>query len=115
MEGEGAPPPSLTAVAAPPDPDLPTSPGRRGGPRRDQVIVGDDLRLDEATFDVAVDDAGGLGRLRSLPNRPGTHFRIARGEEGDEVQQSIGGMDEGRERRLFQTRVFEEDGGLVIR
>src|SRR5437870_11764830 len=86
IEAEESDIPILHDVVASFEPDLPAFPCRRVGSRRDQVIVSDDLRLDEATFDVAVDDAGGLGRLRSLPNRPGAHFRIARGEEGDEVQ-----------------------------
>src|ERR1700731_1984600 len=72
-------------IVAPFEPYLAPFPGRGIGSGRDQVIVGDDLRLDEAALDVAVDDAGGFGRLRSLPDGPGAHLRIARGEEGDEV------------------------------
>src|ERR1700694_3214602 len=61
-------------------------PSRGVGSSRDEVVVGDDLRLDEPTLDVAVDHAGGLGGLRALANRPGPDLWIARGEEGDEVQ-----------------------------
>src|SRR5438128_1138573 len=40
--------------------------------------------------------------------------RAARRKEGDEVQQSIVRVDEGRECRRLQTRVFEEDRGLLV-
>jgi hypothetical protein len=48
--------------------------GGAGGlrrPGRHEVVEGDDLRLDEAALEVAVDDAGGLGRRGALLDRPG--------------------------------------------
>ena len=62
-----------------------------------------------------MDDTGGLGRFGALANRPGPDLWIACREEGDEVQQSIRRVDEGRERRLFQARVFEKHPGLLVR
>src|SRR5438874_11377316 len=83
--------------------------------RRDEVIVGDDLRLDEPALDVAVDDARGLRCPGPLANRPGPHLRIAGGQKGHEVQQAVGGVDERRERRLLQARVLEEYRRLLVR
>ncbi len=114
VEAEEADIAILHDIVAPLEPHLSAFPRRGIGSRGDEVFVGNDLRLDEAAFDIAVDDAGRFRRLRPLADGPGPHFRITRGEEGDEVQQSIGRMDEGRKRRLFQTRVFEEDSSLVI-
>src|ERR1700732_2162173 len=105
----------LHDIVAPLEPHLPALAGRRVRSRCDQVIVGDDLRLDKPTFDVAVDHAGSLGRFRPLSNGPRADLRIAGGEEGDEVEQSVGRVDEGWEGGLFQTRVLEEDRGLVVR
>src|SRR5207247_1898434 len=76
IEAEESDVPIFHDIVASLEPDLPTFPGHRVGSRRDQVIVGDDLRLDEATLDVAVDDAGGLGRLRPpVPATRGSPFR----------------------------------------
>src|SRR5437867_6970570 len=83
IEAEQADIPILDDIVAALEPHLAPLPSRRIGSRRDQIIVGDDLRLDEATFDVAVDHAGGLGRFRSVPDYPGHNLRIARGVEGD--------------------------------
>ena len=105
----------LHHVVAPFEPHLSSFPSRGIGSRRHQVVVGDDLRLDKPTLDIAMDHAGGLGRLRALANRPGPDLWIARREEGDEVQQAIGRVDEGRQGCLLQACVFEEDRGLVVR
>src|ERR1700732_3154615 len=83
----------LHDVVASFEPHLATLPSGGIGARRDEVIVGHDLRFDESTLDVAVDDARGLGRLRALAHRPGTYLRIACRQEGDEVEQAIGGME----------------------
>src|SRR5712691_12233031 len=75
----------LHDIIAPFEPHLSAFPSGGVGSRGDEVIVGNDLRLDEAALDVAVDDTGGLGRLRPLANGPGPHLRIARRQEGNEV------------------------------
>src|SRR3984893_19534771 len=102
-------------VVAPFEPHFAPFPRRSVGSRRDEVVVGHDLRLDEPTLDVAVDHAGGFGGLRALANRPGPDLWIARREEGDEAQQSIRRVNEGGERRLLQTRVVEEYRRLFVR
>src|SRR2546426_7851101 len=68
------------------EPHLTAFPSGGVGPRRDEVIVGDDLRLDEPTLDVAVDDARGFGRPGPLAKRPGPYLRIAGGHKRDKVQ-----------------------------
>src|SRR5207248_233964 len=76
----------LHEIVAPFEPHLSAFPSGGVGSRSDQVIVGDDFRLDEPAFDVAVDHTRCLRRLRPLANRPGTDLRIARREEGDKIQ-----------------------------
>src|SRR5207245_9110155 len=68
------------------EPHLPAFASGGVGSRRHQVIVGNDLRLDEAALDVAVDDARGFRCPGPLANRPGPHLRIACGEERHEIQ-----------------------------
>ena len=49
------------------------------GARLDEVVEADDLSLDEALFEVSVDDAGSLRRLGALRDRPGASlFRTRR-------------------------------------
>src|SRR2546428_8158652 len=52
------------------EPHLSAFPSRGVWSRRDEVIVGDDLGLDEATLDVAVDDARSFRCPGPLANRP---------------------------------------------
>ena len=52
----------------------------------DVVVVGDDLRADEATLEVGVDDAGGGGRFPSLMDGPGVDFFGAGGEIAGEAE-----------------------------
>src|SRR5436305_14792309 len=82
IEAEQADIPILDDIVAALEPHLAPLPSRGIGSGRDQLIVGDDLRVNEATFDVAADHAGGLGRFRSVPNGPPTHLLTARREEG---------------------------------
>src|SRR6266581_2139811 len=74
----------LHYVVAAFEPHLSAFPSRGVGSRRDEVIVGDDLGLDEPTLDVAVNDARGFGRPGPLANRPGPHLGIAGSQKGDE-------------------------------
>src|SRR3989442_2045083 len=85
VEAEERDIPILYDVVASLEPDLPSFPGRRVGSGRDQITVGDNLRLDKAAVNVAVDHAAGLERLRPLPNRPVADLRIARVQECDKV------------------------------
>src|SRR5690606_30207458 len=60
--------------------------GLAGGARRgdrargDEVVERDDLRLDEALFEVGVNDSGGLRRLPALADRPGARLLRPRRE-----------------------------------
>src|SRR5438132_10839888 len=71
----------LHDIVAPFEPHPPTLPGGGVRTRRDQVIVGNDLRLDEATFDIAMDHASSLGRFGALTDGPGPDLGIAGREE----------------------------------
>src|SRR5450759_843791 len=63
------------------DPGLPASAGLGDRAALDQVGVGDDLGLDEATLEVGVDHAGSL-RSRPAPvDGPGSELLRPRGEE----------------------------------
>ena len=80
-----------------------------------QVVVADDLGADEAAFDVGMDLAGRLRRLRAATDRPGPDFRLAGGEEMHQPQQFIGGFDQFRQPAFRQTQVAQERCGLVVR
>jgi hypothetical protein len=58
--------------------------GYRAG--RDQVFESDDLGLDEALFEVGVDDAGRLRGLRTLRNGPGARLLWASSQIGLQAQ-----------------------------
>src|SRR5690349_21434752 len=53
-------------------------------------------------------DAGGLRRLGVLRHRPGARLLGPDGEEGDEVEQAISGVDDASEARLVQVEMLEE-------
>src|SRR6476646_2599104 len=55
----------------------------------DQIFPPDDLGLDEAALEVGVDRARGLRRLAAALDRPGSALVLARGQEGDEVEQRV--------------------------
>ena len=74
----------------------------------DIVLVLDDLGTDETLLEVGVDDTGTLRRLPSLVERPGLHFHLARGDEGLQVEQGIGFLDESVHAALLQSQLVEE-------
>ena len=57
-----------------------------------QVIVGDDLRTDEAALEVGVDLARCLGGLGAPGDRPGPAFVLAAGQVGNQAQQGVAGF-----------------------
>src|SRR5919108_3781830 len=82
---------------------------RRGvGAGRLQFLVGNYLRLDETALEVAVDDACSLGRASPLADGPGPDLGLARGQEGQQSEQAVGGPDERVQGRLLEARVLEE-------
>src|SRR5690606_27870410 len=72
----------LHDVVLPLDADAAAGPRLGHRPGVDEVGERHDLGLDEAPLEVGVDDAGRLGRLPALPDRPGARLLRARREEG---------------------------------
>src|SRR3984893_14235937 len=108
IETEETDVPVLDGVVASLEAYLAAFAGCQVGARGDQVIEGDDLRLDEATLDVAVDHPGGFRRRRPLANGPGPHLRRSPRQEGHQVQQPVRRMDEGAQGGLAQPGVGQE-------
>src|SRR5438093_4526284 len=69
---------------------------------RQQVLVADDFRADEAPLDVGVDLARVRLRRRPARNRPGPALVVADGEERDVPQQIVAGADHAVEARFAQ-------------
>ena len=84
------------------------------GLERDEIVVLDDLRTDEAALEVGVDDACRAGRFVALMDGPCTAFVCACGEEGLQAEQVICALDEADDTRLFQAHFFEEHLSLVV-
>ena len=66
----------------------------------------------EAALDVRVNRAGGFLRVHAALDRPGAHFRFARGEKGSQAQQLISGLNQAVEPRRFESVGREHFGGL---
>ena len=81
---------------------------------RHVVVVLDDLGADESPFEVGVDDAGRLGSLHAADVGPGARLVGACGEEGLEVEQPVGRLDEARHARLLESEVFKEHLALLV-
>src|SRR5437773_776343 len=80
-----------------------------------QVGVGDDLGANEPALEVAVDDAGRLGRERALADGPGAHLVRPRGQEADQPQQAVGLGDHVGQGRGAEGEGFAELGGVLRR
>ena len=78
----------------------------------EEVGGGVAVGLDETFFEVGVDDAGGSGGFGAAADGPGADLLDAGGEVGDEVEETIGGVDEAVEAGLFQAEGLEELGAL---
>src|ERR1017187_3757937 len=64
------------------DADLARSAGRGHRPRGDEILVGHDFGLDEATLEIGVDHACRLRRRGAHRDRPGSRLLRAGREEG---------------------------------
>src|SRR5438552_18825286 len=82
------------------------------GAELDEVLPPDDLGLDEAALEVGVDDAGGLRGPGAALDRPGAALVRAGGEEGDEVEDLVGGARHGVEARLLEAQALEKGGAV---
>ncbi len=83
----------------------------------EEVVGGVAVGFDEALFEVGVDDACGAGGFGAAFDGPGADLLDAGGEVGDEVEESVGGVDEAVEARFGEAHVFEELvalGGLEL-
>src|SRR5688500_8908178 len=81
------------------EPKLPGFATPRFPAERDEVLPPDDLGLDEAALEVAVDDPRRLRRLHPRRDGPCAHFLLARGEVAREPQEPVPGLDEPIEAR----------------
>ncbi len=61
-----------------------------------------------------MDDTGRLGRLHPLAVGPGARLVGSRGEEGLQVQELVGRLDEARHARLLQPHLLEEHLALFV-
>ena len=57
--------------------------------RRHQLVVADHLGADEPAFEVGVDHAGRLGRLRAAADLPGAGLVLPGREERDQVERAV--------------------------
>lgn len=60
----------------------------------EQVLALHDFCADEALLEIGVDHSGCLGGLGSLPDGPGSDLVLSSGEEVDEVQGFVAGLDD---------------------
>src|SRR3954468_21725702 len=77
----------------------------RLGPRAEleQLVPVHDLGLDEATLEVAVDDAGALRCLVAGAERPRPRLLLPRREEGPQPEQPVRGVQQSRHRTFAQS------------
>ena len=78
-----------------------------------QILEGDDLGTDEATLEVGVDLAGGLGSLGATLDGPCTALVGAGGQEAAQAQQSVAGLDQAIQTGLGNAQLLHEHGLLV--
>ena len=62
---------------------------RHGAFGGNEIVIGDDIGLDEALFEVGVDHAGGLRGGVALVDLPCAHFLLACGEEGGQAERVV--------------------------
>jgi hypothetical protein len=74
----------------------------------EEVVGGVTVGFDETFFEVGVDDAGSAGSFGAATDGPGADLLDTGGEVSDEVEETVGGVDEAVEARLFETDGFEE-------
>src|SRR6266540_1059992 len=98
----------LDDVLLPLQAELPLVPGLRLAAEGDEVVVVHDLGADEAALEVGVDAPRCARRAISAADGPGAHLVLADREEGDEVEQVVGGADEARLRRFGEAERGEE-------
>src|SRR5205085_12184342 len=81
----------------------------------DEVVVGDDLRPDEAALEIRVDHAGRLRSLGAATDLPRARLVLPGREERDEVERPIPRRDDSLEARLRHPELLQQRAGLVLR
>jgi len=74
----------------------------------EEVVGGVAVGLDEAALEVRVDDSGGSGGFGAALDGPCANFLHTSREVGDEMEETIGGVDEAVETGLGEAHVLEE-------
>ena len=100
--------PSWTTYSLPSERILPASLRAGLAAELDEIVIGDRLGADEAALEVGVDLARRFRRLGAAVHRPGARFLRAGGEEGDEAEQLVAGVDHAGEPGLVEAEVGEE-------
>ena len=77
-------------------------------PRVEQLLGSGHLGADETARDVGVDARRGVERGLALAKIPRAHLGIARGEERDQPEQSIGAARDPVQAGLLETEVVQE-------
>ena len=93
---------------------MPLFAGGRRAARSDEVVVVDDLRADEAAFDVGVNLACRFGRRRAAHDRPGAALVRPCRQERQESQKLECRLDQTVE-SAFRKAEFFEEGLRVLR
>ena len=73
----------------------------------DIVVVLDDFSADKAFLEVGMDDASTLRSLPALLVCPSLDLHFASGDEGFEVQQGVGLLDETIDTALLQAQLLQ--------
>ena len=92
--------------------ELPGFSAARLAAEGDQVLPPNHFRLDEATLEVGVDDAGCLGSRGATLDGPCPHLHLARRKERDETQQPVAGPYDRMEPWLSQPGARQEFGAV---
>src|SRR5277367_1009725 len=95
--------PLLHNIFLPLKPDLRLLARRRNAPRRQKIAPLHNFRPNKSALDIAVNRSRRLLRRRPLANRPGSHFRLARGKKLDQSLQVIRRANQPVQPRLFQS------------
>ncbi len=85
--------PSCTMYSFPSRRTCPFSRAAGQLPGGEQILAAHHLGADEIALDIGVDGAGGFDGGSAAANRPGAHFRLARGKKRDQSHQIVCGAD----------------------
>src|SRR6266511_6365951 len=94
------------------DPDLALLLGGIHRAGRDQLVVRDHLGPDEPAFEIGVDHARGLGRLRTAADLPCAGLVVPGRQERDQVDSSVARSDHGLEPWFVHPELVQERPGL---